>query len=111
VLGALLSSVPVAIILGIAVGSAMALVTKLLVSRMGGGDPFNGVIWGLGGYFAGLVVGAGLILGYRVVAPNAFAGFGIALALSLLVVTVVGQWKQIRENLLTTPTQHGGSGS
>jgi hypothetical protein len=90
----------------------MALLTKVLMSRMSGGDPFKGVVWGLGGYFGGLVVGGALILAYRLVAVSGFAAFGIALALSLLVVTVIGQWRRIRETLLTSatqrPTQRGG---
>jgi hypothetical protein len=108
VLGALLSSPFAAVALGIAAGSIMALLNSALMGRMGANDPFMGVAWGLGGYFAGLIVGMGLILGYRAIARGGFVYFGVALALSFLVVTVLAQRGRLAGTMNRRPTQDAG---
>lgn len=92
------SSPLVAVIVGLACGTTIAMLNRWGAGFMTPEDTTGaGIGMALGVYTLGLLVAAGLMFGYRAIAPQGLPAFGISLVSSILVVTVLALVPAMRE--------------
>jgi len=89
----LLATPWVAIVLGVLLGIGLLLPLVWTLRRITPGNVDVGVNIGMGAVFGGLLVGLGLMVGYKVLAPEGFWYFGPAVAGGFIVALGVLSWR------------------